>query len=427
LTSNTEQKQSYIKMREESDLSLEVVILLILGVFMFLFGILLFKIHTGELPYAPDSTYGLFLIIVSFQIITMGKTPFGDLRRSWAILITGICTAIIGMAACFIPGYLTEIVRILVGVMLFVGGISLLLQLFTSEKKAKTWIKTSRLLQHLTIACGLVYGVAIILGLLTLVPGITTNPETAVLLIIYGISIFYLAGCIQKVGRVYPPEEDPELKNSHPKDGFRFLRYASISLSLSVLIMLGVLLTLLGVLLFPINRGTIPFSPDGELGLLMVIMAIQMTALGETPMGGYKRSWLLVIIGIVFATLGAFSCIVPGILTNMLQTLLGTLNILGGVILLLKRFIPILQGIRHPPSEPVTVPSLVKKMMVTQTVLNFVAIAFGVSMLIPGFIPTMFVPGIVIINGLLLFVLGYILNEINRLEERRQATGNPNN
>jgi hypothetical protein len=44
-------KPNYVKMREESDLSLEVVILLILGVFMFLFGILLFRIHTGELPY----------------------------------------------------------------------------------------------------------------------------------------------------------------------------------------------------------------------------------------------------------------------------------------------------------------------------------------------------------------------------------------
>jgi hypothetical protein len=71
----------YFKVRAESDLSLEVVILLILGVFMFLFGLLLFKINTGELPYTPDSTYGLFLVIVSFQVITMGKTPFGDLRR----------------------------------------------------------------------------------------------------------------------------------------------------------------------------------------------------------------------------------------------------------------------------------------------------------------------------------------------------------
>ena len=416
-------KESYSRIRAESDLSLEVVILLILGVFMLLFGIVLFKIHSGELPYTPDSTYGLFLIIVSFQIITMGKTPFGDLRRSWAIIITGICTAIIGMTACFIPGTLTEIVRVLVGLMLSIGGISLLLQLFLSEKKAKTWIKTSRLLQHLTLACGLVYGMAIFLGLLTLFPGITTDPETAVLLIIYGISIFYLAWCIQKVSRLYPPVKPPELNTSESKGVFRFLQDASISLSLAVLIMVGVLLTLLGALLFPINQGVIPFSPDGELGLLLVIMAIQMTALGETPMGEYMRSWLLVSIGIVFAALGAFSCIVPGILTNMLQIFLGTLNILGGVILLIKRFLPMMSEKRKPPSEPVVLPPIVKKLLITQTVLNLVAIAFGLSMLLPGLIPTMLVPGILIINGLLLFVLGYILQQISKIEERTTTTG----
>ena len=384
---------------------------------MLLFGIVLFKILTGELSYNPDSTYGLFLIIVSFQIITMGKTPLGDMRRSWAIIILGICTAIIGMTACFIPGTLTEIVRVLVGLMLFIGGLSLLLQLIFSKKKARSWIKISRLLQHLTLSCGLVYGVGIILGLITLFPGITTNPETAVLLIIYGISIFYLAWCIQKVGKVYPPEKAPELNITDSKRRFRLLQEASISLSTAVLVMVGVLLTLLGVLLFPINLGVIPFSADGELGVLLVIMAIQMTALGETPMGGYKRSWLLVLIGILFTALGAFSCIVPGILTGMLMIFLGILNILGGVILLLKRFIPMLGEMRNPPSEPVAVPSIVKRLMVTQTVLNFVAIAFGLSMLLPGLIPSMLVPVILIINGLLLFVLGYIIQKLNRIQE----------
>src|SRR5690554_3132624 len=83
--------------RAESDLSLEVVILLVFGVFMSLFGLLLLRIQTGELPYAPDSTYGLFLVIVSFQVITMGKTPFGDLRRSWAVILLGVGTAVVGM------------------------------------------------------------------------------------------------------------------------------------------------------------------------------------------------------------------------------------------------------------------------------------------------------------------------------------------
>ena len=157
LVQGQQKQKTYVKMREDADLSLEVVILLVLGVFMLLFSLLLFGIHTGDLPYTPDSTYGLFLVIVSFQIITMGKTPFGDLRRSWMVVIIGICTAILGMFACFIPGYLTAPTRILVGIILFVGGIALLLQLFISEEKAKKWMKISGILQQLTIACGLVY------------------------------------------------------------------------------------------------------------------------------------------------------------------------------------------------------------------------------------------------------------------------------
>nr|WP_243687822.1 hypothetical protein [Methanobacterium formicicum] len=253
----------YIKIREESDLSLEVVILLILGVFMFLFGLLLFKISTGELPYTPDSTYGLFLVIVSFQVITMGKTPFGDLRRSWVLVLIGIITAIVGMVACFIPGQLTEMVRILVGVLLFAGGISLLLQLLFFEGKARTWIKIPGVLQHLTVACGVVYVITIVLGLITLIPGITSNFQTALFLLIYGISIFYLAWCIQKVARSYPPEN---LKSISKEKGglFKSLQSVSLSLSPAVVIMIGVLLFLLGCLLFPINQVLCPFLQTGS-------------------------------------------------------------------------------------------------------------------------------------------------------------------
>lgn len=195
--------------RADSDLSLEVVILLVFGVFMLLFGLLLFRIHTGELPYAPDSTYGLFLVIVSFQLITMGKTPFGDLRRSWAVILIGVCTAIIGMVACFVPGLLAEPVRILVGALLFAGGLALLAQLLFSEDKARIWLKIPGILRHLTIACIVVYVMSIILGLVTLLPGITTDGETAILLIIYGIGFFYLSWSIQNVTRTYPPGENP--------------------------------------------------------------------------------------------------------------------------------------------------------------------------------------------------------------------------
>jgi hypothetical protein len=195
----------------------------------------------------------------------------------------------------------------------------------------------------------------------------------------------------------------------HSKGGFGLFREASLPLSVAIVIPVGVLLILLGLLLFPVNQGTLPFSPDGQLGLLLVIMAIQVLALGETPMGQYRRSWLLIAIGIAFAGMGIFSCIVPGILTDVIRLLLAFLNIAGGTILLGKRFLPMLQGAGDPAAEPAPLPPILKRLLVTLTVLNVVAIAFGISMLLPGLVPGMVIAGIVVINGLLLFVLVSIL------------------
>ena len=411
------------KMRKEYDFSIEVVILMVFGVFMLLFGFLLFKIHTGALPYTPDSTYGLFLVIVSFQIIAMGKTPFGDLRRSWALIIVGICAAILGMTACFIPGYLSELVRLLVGGILLIGGIALLLQLFISKEKGKTWIKVPGILQQLTVACGLVYAVTAISGLITLFPGITTNPQTALILIIYGLSFFYLSFCIHKVSKTYPEEpDDPAvstLDNNKSKGISRFFKETSLHLSPAILLLLGVLLALLGVLLFPVSRGLIPFSPDGQLGLLLVIIAVQMMALGSTPVGQYKRSWLLIMTGIVFVSLGIISCIVPGLLTGVITILLAFLNIFGGALLLIKQFLPKLHEIRNPPTEIITIHPIEKRLSTIQTMLNIVAIIFGLTMLLPHLLPGLIMAGVLVINGILLFLLAALIQKITMIEISR--------
>jgi hypothetical protein len=82
-----------------------------------------------------------------------------------------------------------------------------MLQLLFSRDKARLWLKAPGILRQLTLACILVYLFSIVLGLVTLLPGITTDPQTAVLLIIYGISYFYLSWCIQNANRAYPPGE----------------------------------------------------------------------------------------------------------------------------------------------------------------------------------------------------------------------------
>ncbi|OPY37619.1 MAG: hypothetical protein A4E35_01205 [Methanoregula sp. PtaU1.Bin051] len=107
----------------EFDFTLEEVILHVLAAFMLLFGlVLLFAIPTASLPYSPDSTYRLFLVIVALLVITMGKTPFGDVRRSWMVIVIGIIAAVLGMTACFIPGAMSSVIHDLVGAVLLCGG-----------------------------------------------------------------------------------------------------------------------------------------------------------------------------------------------------------------------------------------------------------------------------------------------------------------
>jgi hypothetical protein len=191
---------------------------------------------------------------------------------------------------------------------------------------------------------------------------------------------------------------------------------ASLPLSVAILILLGVLITLLGLLLFPVSLGMLPFSPDGQFGLTLTIMAIQMMTLGDTPLGQYTRSWFMIIIGIVFAGLGVVSCIVPGMLTGMIQILLGLLNIMGGAAFFIKRFLAKPHGPTDTPEAPTAVPPIVRRLERTQMLLNSVTIAFGISMLLPGLVPLLVVAGILVINGPLLFILASLMKKVAKMQ-----------
>lgn len=399
----------------EFGFTLESVILLVLGIFMGLFGLLLLPITSGALPYAPDSTYGLFLVIVALQVITMGKTPLGEVRRTWLIIFLGIAAGIIGMLACFIPGFLSDIVRVLAGAILTLGGAALLLQLFLHKDKAALWLSVPGTLRQLTAACALVYLMALLLGLVTLIPAFTNGTLTAVFLIIDAAALFWLAWCIEAVTRQYPKKSEAAPTGPAKSRNLLF-RDAALPLTTALLIFLGVLLALLAVLLVPVNFGMLPFSPDGQLGLLLVIMAIQILAMGETPLGSFRRSWFLVTIGLVFVAMGVYSCIVPGTLTDLLRVMLGLLNLIGSLVLLTSRVVPMVLAMRTASTTPVVLPVPVRNLLITQTALNIIGILFGTSMLLPGVIPGMVTAAILFFNGLLLFLLAYILGMLPALE-----------
>jgi hypothetical protein len=135
----------------------------------------------------------------------------------------------------------------------------------------------------------------------------------------------------------------------------------------------------------------------------MVIMALKMISTGNTPIGAFRRTRLVVICGVLFAGLGIVSCIVPGILVSLLTLLIGLLNIFGGVNGLRRTF----SGLRKRGGNPV--PPLLVRLNISQAVLHLLSIMFGTSMLFPGLLPPILTGMILAADGGVLLYLLHIL------------------
>jgi hypothetical protein len=384
----------------KADLPLEVAILLIAGLMMLITGILLFPVSTGALPYYENGLYGLLLFIFALQIVTLGKTPFGDMSRSKPLIVIGVIIAAIGIVTCFIPDLLSQIPRILLFICFAPGGFLLLLQMFLSQEKLRTWVKYGGIFKHLIVGCGVVYVLSILIGLLILVQSMLTTAMTAVVGLIFGVAIIYLALVLRKIYLTYP-----EAENTNPGT-------VELSTDKMMLLITGVFMLLLGILLIPVNLSQLPFSGNAQLGLLMVIFAIQMLASGSTPIGPFPRNWLMIIFGLLFAALGIISSIIPGILVKPLTILIGVLNIIGGCITLVKTLLP---RLKKPPKSGGQVPPILHKLFATQLILGFLSILFGSSMLVSHLLPGLIVGVVLFANGCVLMYLMSILLTLDKM------------
>ncbi len=414
--------EQYGKRRAVVDLSTEVVLLVAGGMFFLLFGVLLSFILKGELPYSEDGIYGLFIILVSLQVITMGKTPFGDLIRTWPVVGAGLCTSVLGTLALLLPGYFSGPVRLAVGFILLVAGLLGLLQLAFSREKARRWLKVPGVLQYLTVACAVVYSLEVVLAVITLVPGVIPGQVTPFLLVVFGISLFTLAWCIHAANRRYPPGRPAPAPT---REGSWLTREVPLTVGNTFSVYQGVLMVLLGGLVMAMVLGVLPpFSTDGELGLLLVMTSLQMMALGQFVGSRFTRSWAMVAAGLVFTLLGVFSCIVPGVLTGVVRPLIGVQNILTGVMLLATQVLaPTLYGIRHPPEKPVRRPPIVRRLFLVLITIGCVTIVFGMNTLAPLLLPgllgmigyAVLLPSLVVLMGVLTLVMVSIMLKLQRL------------
>jgi hypothetical protein len=392
------------KVFETADLPLEVVILLIAGMMMLIAGILLFPVHAGVLPFYENGLYGLLLFIFALQTILLGRTPFGDLRRSRLLLAAGTIVAALGIVTCFVPDLPNRIPRMTLFFCFAPGGFLLLLQMFLSEDKFSAWLRYGGIFRHLILGCTAVYVLSMFIGLLILQHGLPTRPLTAVMVLLSGAAIVYLAVVLRKIYRAYPEAEqkgggDGEL----PSDK-------------TMMLVTGIFMLLLGVLLIPVSLGLLPFSGSAQLGLLMVIFSVQMLASGNTPIGPFPRSWLMILFGLLFAALGIVSSIIPEILVAPLTLLIGLLNITNGLITLWKvsrTCLPLLKKGEEPRAP---LPPILFKLYAVQATMGVLALLFGTSMLVSHLLPALVVGVVLAANGGVLLFLLYILMELDRMQ-----------
>lgn len=382
---------------EETDLDLDVVILLIAGLMMIMTGILLFPVTRGAVPYYENGVYGLVLFLFALQIVLLGKTPFGDMKRSKSLFYTGLAVASAGIVTCFIPGFFSRLPAMLLFLCFTPGGAVLLAHLFLAPDRFRTWGRMGGTFHLLWTGCAAVYLLSMLIGVLVLNQGLFTGDETAVTVLVFGAAILLLAMVLQRIYRKYPA---PEGKVDESE---------ILSSDHSVILLTGIFMILLGFFLVPISLGMLPFAASAQLGLLMVIMSFKMISTGNTPIGAFRRSRLVVFCGILFAALGIVSCIVPGILDPLLTVLIGVLNIIGGVVGLLGT----VSGIRKREGGAVVPPVLVR-LNISQVVLNLLSVMFGTSMLFPGLIPALLTGLILAANGGVLLYLLRILVQIER-------------
>lgn len=379
---------------DEADVPIESVLLLIAGMAMVLIGALLFPISSGRLDYYENGLYGVLLVIFALQIITMGKTPFGDVRRSTPVLVAGILVAVAGIVTCFAPDIYTTLPAILLFLFFGPGGLALLLQMFVDRDKYRTWKTYGGIFRHLIVGCVFVYLLSMTVAVIIVVGESFSTTATAVILLVFGATILYLAGVIWKIFHEHVKKEEP------PSSPFE------LSTGNALILMTAIYMLVLGVMLIPVNLGLLPFSGSAQLGLLMVLFSVQMLALGSTPLGEFPRSWLMIVLGVIVASLGIASCIVPDVLVSLLTVLVGVLNIAGGLANITRIIVPMA---RRSGKAPEKLPPVVKRLNAAQITMNLLTVLFGTSMLVHNLIPGLVLGVVLTANGCVLTYLFYLL------------------
>ena len=111
---------------------------------------------------------------------------------------------------------------------------------------------------------------------------------------------------------------------------------ADFPLEVVILLIAGITMLITGILLFPVASGDLSYYENGLYGLILVILALQITTLGKTPFGDMGRSIPLITAGGIIAAAGIVTCFVPEIFSWLPRMLLFLFLGPGSLLLLIQ-------------------------------------------------------------------------------------------
>jgi len=195
-----------VKIKPESTIviSTDQAMLILMGVFMVILGILLVPVSLGLLPFSKSAQLGLLMVIFAFQMLASGGTPIGAFPRSWLIIAFGLFFAALGIVSCIIPDILLSPLTILVGVLNIAGGIISIIKIGMQRLLQKEGIALSipPILIHLSVTQLILNLLGIMFGVSMLIPNLIHGLAIGVILAANGCVLLYLLSILVKLDKM---------------------------------------------------------------------------------------------------------------------------------------------------------------------------------------------------------------------------------
>jgi hypothetical protein len=300
MTASKEESRSFLmKTAKAPD---EFLLMILLAGLLLVSGTYELFLYPRDVQYRC-ATQGILIMMFSYRLI-VGDTVLGSYGRSWPLASLGALGLIVAAFDLLLPGMLSHVASVVSAVIMMNHAIIGMVAAFRRGPQS---------LVHRVL--GFVFaGTLLLLALVTFRVITLPSPHWAALLFVtMGVLLMVLA-FLRKDFAQHRPDELPALP---------FL-----------MIVTGLILFAL-VVSVVLTRGEAPYSMNGGTGVFMLATAFKMMSAGETPAGTVRRTRLIVALGVLLAILTMASTVLPWtVLQNLMNDLIGIMNIIGGTLLL---------------------------------------------------------------------------------------------